>query len=248
MDKIGVYNIFQNSMYENTAVKKETATEKATAKKNETVKKEQAAGVNNTKQVELSDRAKELLEELKKKYTNMDFMVADYETEEEAAQYLSRGTKEFSVLIDPDTLEQMAADEEVKNKYLAVMDESQATLKGMLEELDDEEEKEVKRVGISIDKDGTVSYFAELEKASAKQKERIEKSKEAKAEEAKKAEKEEKAEKQEELLKNLAEKRKKTFVKADSVEELLEKIRSVDWNTVEAEEVKQMGGKIDFTA
>lgn len=248
MDKIGVYNIFQNSMYENTAVKKETATEKATTKKNETVKKEQAAGVNNTKQVELSDRAKELLEELKKKYTNMDFMVADYETEEEAAQYLSRGTKEFSVLIDPDTLEQMAADEEVKNKYLAVIDESQATLKGMVEELDDEEEQQVKRVGISIHKDGTVSYFAELEEAGAKQKERIEKAKEAKAEETKKAEKEEKAEKQEELLKALGEKRKKAFVQADSVEELLEKIRSVDWNTVEAEEVKQMGGKIDFTA
>lgn len=248
MDKIGVYNIFQNSMYENTAVKKETAAEKATAKKTESAKKENTAGVNKAKRVELSDRAKDLLEELKKKYTNMDFMVADYETEEEAAQYLSRGTKEFSVLIDPETLEQMAADEEVKNKYMAVMDESQAALKGMLEELDDEEEQEVKRVGISIDKDGTVSYFAELEKSSAKQKERIEKSKEAKAEEAKKAEKEEKAEKQEELLKSLSEKRKKTFVQADSVEELLEKIRSVDWNAVEAEEVKQMGGRIDFTA
>ncbi|MBP3543140.1 MAG: hypothetical protein J6J86_02825 [Lachnospiraceae bacterium] len=248
MDKIGVYNIFQNSMYENTAVKKETAAEKASAKKTESVKKESTAGVNKAKHVELSDRAKDLLEELKKKYTNMDFMVADYETEEEAAQYLSRGTKEFSVLIDPETLEQMAADEEVKNKYMAVMDESQATLKGMLEELDDEEEEQVKRVGISIDKDGTVSYFAELERASAKQKERIEKSREEKIKEAEKAEKEEKAEKQEELLKSLGEKRKKAFVQADSVEELLEKIRNVDWNAVEAEEVKQMGGKIDFTA
>ncbi len=248
MDKIGVYDIFQNSMYENTAVKKETAAEKTSAKKTESAKKENIAGVNKTKHVELSDRAKDLLEELKKKYTNMDFMVADYETEEEAAQYLSRGTKEFSVLIDPETLEQMAADEEVKNKYMTVMDESQATLKGMLEELDDEEEDQVKRVGISIDKDGTVSYFAELEKASAKQKERIEKSRKEKAKETKKAEKEEKAEKQEELLKSLGEKRKKTFVQADSVEELLEKIRSVDWDAVEAEEIKQMGGKIDFTA
>lgn len=248
MDKIGSYQVFQNSLYEKTAVRRDARTEKASEKKTEASKKAQTTGVSSAKQPELSDSAKELLEKLKKQYANMDFMVAEYETEEEASEYLSRGTKEFSVLIDPETLEEMASDEEVKEKYLNVLEESKAALKDMVEELDDEDKEQVTRVGITIGRDGSVSYFAELEQAGAKQKERIEKTKEAKAEEAKKTEKKEKAEKQEELLKSQREKRKKTMVKADSVEELLEKIKAVDWSRVEAEEVKNAGGKIDFTA
>ena len=46
----------------------------------------------------------------------MDFIVADYESEEEASAYLSRGTKEYSVLIDPELLEEMAADGKTKEK------------------------------------------------------------------------------------------------------------------------------------
>ena len=34
--------------------------------------------------------------EIQKTYSNMDFMVADYESDEEAASYLSRSTKEYS--------------------------------------------------------------------------------------------------------------------------------------------------------
>ena len=153
------------------------------------------------------------------------------------------------MLIDPKTLEEMATDEEVKEKYLQVMEDSRTQLSDMIEELDDEEEQQIKRVGVSIDRDGTVSYFAELEKTNAKQQERIEKSREEKAEKEKKAEKNEKAEKQEEALQKAAsDKRKKAFVEADSIEELLEKIRSFNWDEVQETEVKRMGGKIDFTA
>ena len=248
MNKIGSYNMFQNNYYDKSKVKNST-TEKTAQKKADSVKKEQTAGVNANKQPQLSDRAKALLEELKKKYTDMDFMVAEYETEEEASEYLSRGTKAFSVLIDPKTLEEMATDEEVKEKYLQVMEDSRTQLSDMIEELDDEEEQQIKRVGVSIDRDGTVSYFAELEKTNAKQQERIEKSREEKAEKEKKAEKNEKAEKQEEALQKAAsDKRKKAFVEADSIEELLEKIRSFNWDEVQETEVKRMGGKIDFTA
>ena len=37
----------------------------------------------------------------------MDFMVAEYEGDDEAAEYLSRGTKDYSVLIEPELLEKM---------------------------------------------------------------------------------------------------------------------------------------------
>lgn len=245
MDKIGAYHVFQNSMYEKASSKQDVRAEKPADRKTEAVGKKAPAGV---KQPELSDRAKELLEELKKTYANMDFMVAEYETEEEAAGYLSRGTKEFSVLIEPETLEQMAADEEVKDKYLKALEKSGTALKHMVEELDDEDKKQVRKLGITIGADGTVSYFAELEEAGAKQKERIEKAKEANAREAKKEEKAERAEKQEELLKVQREKRKRALIKAGSAEELLEKLKNVDWSTIEPEEVKQTGGRIDFTA
>lgn len=46
---------------------------------------------------------------------------------------------------------------------------------------------DIVKVGIAFHDDGTVSYFAELEKSTAKQKERIEDAKDAKAEEKKKA-------------------------------------------------------------
>ena len=59
---------------------------------------EERAKAANTTPVELSAKAQKLLEQLKKTYGNMDFMVADYKDQEDARSILSRGTKEFSVL------------------------------------------------------------------------------------------------------------------------------------------------------
>ncbi|MDD6207423.1 MAG: DUF6033 family protein [Clostridiales bacterium] len=219
MNKIGEYGRYQNQYYENARLKqKETAKEQKTkeTKTDKAVKKDS---------VELSEKAKDLLSELKKKYGNMDFIVADYNSDEEAASYLSRGTKEYSVLIDPDTLEEMAADQETKDKYIGLIDDATAKLSGIKDQLGDRKE-EVTRLGVSIGKDGTVSYFAELEKANEKQKERLEKSKEDKLNE-KKSE-------------------KKTRVTAGSVEELLEKIKSVDWEQIPEEKEEKAGSRIDF--
>ena len=57
---------------------------------------------------------------MQKKYGDMDFFVADYSSDDEAQRYLSRGSKEYSVLIEPELLEKMAADESVKEKYLGI--------------------------------------------------------------------------------------------------------------------------------
>ena len=40
---------------------------------------------------------------------------------------------------------------------------------------------------------------------------------------------------------------KRTVIQAGSMEELLEKIRSVDWGSVKAENRPQSGGRFDFT-
>lgn len=231
MSKIDGYGVYQNSYY-NSAVKDSAA--KATGKadkSNKTEKKES--------QVTLSAKAKKLLEELKKNYKNMDFMVADYESDEEAASYLARGTKEYSVLIEPETLEEMAADKETEAKYRGILDDAVGQLKDMESQLGDKKD-EVAHLGISIGNDGKVSYFADLEKVSERQKDFIERTRENKKEErtaqAKKAEE------------NAAKGRtKRTRVEADSVEELLEKIKAVDWEQVKAEEKPVTGGRFDFT-
>ena len=186
----------------------------------------------------------------------MDFIVADYESDVEAAQYLSRGTKEYSVLIEPELLEEMAADAETKGKYLGILDEATGKLADMKNQLGDKAD-EVTRLGVTIGKDGMMTFFAELEKVSEKQKERIEKAKEEKADNKTVAKKEEEqkedksvTKKETEEIKNsnaISEKYKKTTVYASTVEELLEKIQNVDWSQVKAAEVPATGSKFDCT-
>lgn len=232
MSKIEGYGVYQNS-YMGSTIQSRKAKE---AEKTEKAEKKE--------QVQLSDRAKKLLEELKKNYSNMDFIVADYETDEEAADYLARGTKEYSVLIEPETLEEMAADEEAKAKYTGILDDAVGQLKDIKEKLGDNKD-DVARLGITIGKDGQVSYFAELEKAGERQKEWVEKTREVKKEE--RAEQEKKAQEQKNQDIAAQGRTKKTRVQADSVEELLEKISNVDWDQIKSEEKQVTGGKFDFS-
>ena len=237
MSKIEGYGAYQNSYYANTVSSKNAQRAKNSDKTDKADKSEK-----KNSNVQLSDNAKKLLEELKKKYSNMDFVIADYETDEEAAELLSRGSKEYSVLIDPETLEAMAADEETKNKYIGILEDSVNQLKGVKEQLKEDGDNDVTRVGISIGKDGQVSFFAEMmEGAGERQKEFIERTREANKEA--RTEREKKA--QEELA--AQERTKKTTVTASSIEELLEKIKAVDWSQIKSEEKPEAGSKFDFS-
>ncbi|MDD6810904.1 MAG: DUF6033 family protein [Lachnospiraceae bacterium] len=227
MSKIEGYSIYQSFYEKSVKSNKTEQTEKQKVSESKAAKTDRLEKENK---VTLSKDAKKLLEELKKTYGNMDFIIADYDSEEEAQEYLSRGTKEYSVLIDPETLEAMAADEETKKKYIGILEDSVGQLTDIKEQLG-EKESEVTHIGISIDGDGKVSFFAELEKVGERQKEFVDKMREAK-----KAEKEENYEKT-----------KKTTVQADSVEELLEKIKAVDWEQIKAEDTPTSGSRFDFS-
>ena len=91
--------------------------------------------------------------------------------------------------------------------------------------------------GISFNSDGTTTFYAELEKSSASQKEYLEKIQEKKAAEKKEIKKKEQS-KQIEV--------RKTTVQANSKEELLDKIKNVDWDSIKSEENK-IGGRFDFS-
>lgn len=247
MSKVNGYSVYQNNYYNSTVQNKK--------EQDKTHKSDSAGKTDSTKKtehntVQLSDKAKALLQELKKQYGNMDFIVADYDSEEEAASYLSRGTKEYSVLIDTDELERMAEDEEVKNQNLALLDEAVGKLDDLKEQLKDTENgDQVVQLGVTIGKDGEVSFFAELEKVSERQKEFVDKIREEKKEaaaDAKTADAE-KAAAQNYDAHNV-EKGKRTTVYAASTEELLEKIAGVDWDNIKEETTTNMpGGHFDFS-
>lgn len=245
MERIGSFNVYQNNYYEKTA---KTGKDAAGAKASET------KGANSTKETktpELSQAAQKLLKELQKTYKNMDFMVADYESDEEAAAYLAKGTNEYSVLLNSEELEKMAADSSVKEKNLKTLDDAVSQLKDMEKQVAGKG-SEVTRMGISMGKDGEVSFFAELEKSSKQQRERIEKHREENREAQKKADKTDKkagAEKPEEALEKYKPGQpgsKRTTVFASSVEELAEKINQVDWNNVQSDPYNPVGQRFNL--
>lgn len=221
----------QQNQQENTKKTRETGTAKKTDK---------------AKQPKLSQAAQNLLEKLRKNYNNMDFMIADFDSAEEAKDILSRGTKEVSVLFSSEELEKMAADEKCEKEYmdrvqdaLRMSDEINKKYGYELTSGENSEKGEITKIGISFNKDGTMTYFAELEKSSNQQRERIEKTREKRAEEKK-------AETRKEKANRNSASTKKTTVQASSEEELIEKINEIDWSKIR-EERKQEGYKFDYS-
>ena len=172
----------------------------------------------------------------------MDFFVSDTTDDTEARQIMSRGTKEYSVLLSSDELEKMAEDDSYYNSRVKDIDGAVSMSKqingqfGFDSAYGKENGTQIAQIGIRLNDDGTTTYFVELEKLSEKQKERIENAKEKKAEDAKKADKS--AEKAQTV--------KKTSVQANSMEELQEKIRNIDWDSIKEETLQTKGGKFDF--
>ena len=247
MSRIDGYSIygesFQKSIYYNPMP------DKRRAETSKTEKAEDAVRISS-KQPELSQGAKDLLNEMQKKYSDMDFFVADYFSDEEAHRYLSRGNKDYSVLIEPELLEKMAADEGVKEKYLGIIDDAKnkiSDVKDEIDKLDNTEggvkKSDIKNIGFSVKSDGSVSFFAELEKSGADQKKRIDQAREEKKAQKKGDEKEAKAKK----LKEQQEDRvKRSVVRGGSADELIKKIREVDWDKVVEEVRPRTGGKFNF--
>lgn len=253
IDGLGTYQHHLNNQ-----VKNQRSGNKAgkTNQHNQADKAKNTSKTEVASNVKLSDKAKALLEELKAKYADTDFMVASYSSDEEAQQYLSQGNKTFSVLIDPEDLEKMANDEQVKSKTLSLLDDARQNLVGLQDQLEKNGESHVKNLGVTINTDGKVSYFAELEKMSQTQKDRIDKIKENKAEEKAKADKKEAQKEKEEWLdsvksdrfhSNLPQIDKHTTVYADSIEELLEQIRNVNWDDIEEEKTMPAGRRFDLS-
>ena len=117
-----------------------------------------AASANTAK---LSQKAQDYLEKLKKKYGNMDFIIEDYSTDEQADKLLAKGKGEYNVLITPDLLERMADDEDTAAEYEAMIDKSVESIEGVREGLGEDRDM-VSKYGVSFDANGNMSIRAML--------------------------------------------------------------------------------------
>lgn len=202
-----------------------------------------ANGKNSIGNPKLTDAASKYYEELKAKYGDMEFvLVADDQMETAKTQASNIASdKSMIVLISESELEEMTVNEETRSKNEKLIEDAKSQMPEMLEKLK-ESGTEVKSFGIEI-KDGTVSFFAVLDKAAAAQKERIE----AKQEEKRAEKKEDAAEK----TKQPNHKEDLVTVTAGSVEELIKKLQSVAYeamaDNVQTPQEKMVGQSFDFS-
>ena len=186
------YANYQNNYKTGAAEKKKEVaqtTENTKSKKNTT---ESIAEKN------LSKAAQKMLEDLRGSRNDMDFMVADFENGDNAKDLLAQSDKEYTVIFSKEEMEKMASDP----KYYA---EKMHSIDGALRMSDEinaqfgferafgktnggvDADTKITKFGISFNSDGTTTFFAQLEKSSASQKEYLEKLQEKKAEEKKEA-------------------------------------------------------------
>lgn len=249
--KIGAYEGYYATERADSARERDKKTEIVNNGKTEAVRKP----------TQLSQKAQIMLEKLKQKYGNMDFMVADLKDGVDASgstagEILSRGTKEFSVLFSSEELEKMAADENYAQEYMNKIEGAVRMSERICEQNGftrgfgtDIGEGSLTKVGVSFNSDGSVTYFAELEKANAKQTERIEKTLKKRSEERREAVRKREAKTADRKEGGVARETtgtKKATIQAESEEELLAKLRTFDWNRVK-EEQKTEGDRFDFS-
>lgn len=204
-------------------------------------------GVNNTSksnESQLSAKAQEFLKNLRKRYGDYDFFVGN--SSDNLRDLAKGGNKEFSIIFSSEELERMANDADYAKEKLQSMEQAVKMSEQISKQFGHGKgDSEITKIGIVFNDDGTTSFFAELEKSSAKQRERLEKSIEDK-----RAAKREEEKKTEKGVGSYSENRpdtKRTGVQANSLEELLEKIKDIDWDAVKAEKVPVSGGKYDFS-
>lgn len=275
MTEIGVSSIgayaAQSNYSKNTKNKtmKDTTSAAGTAGTSEAKQTKGATGNygRTIGQPELSEKAAKYYEQLKKKYGNYDFILVSRDQKENAKANAAKYANGYKtvVLIDEDKIEQMATDEKFRKQYEGILSGAAAQIQQLKTSLQSSGAN-VKGFGMQVDDGGTLSFFAVLKKSSAEQKARIEKKAEQKKTEKKAAEKkaaEKKAAKKEkeERLKDkksdkVADSKEEAgtedtvTISAGSIEELLSKIETYNFNTrsdsVQTAGERQVGQNFDF--
>lgn len=219
--------------------------------KDGTISSDSAGGVSGVNESKLSSKAQEFLKNLRKQYGDYDFFVGN--SKDDLKALTKSGSKEFSVIFSNAELERMANDENYAKEKMQSVEKAVKMSREINQKYGFEQAfgkegasgTEITRIGIAFNEDGTTTFFAELEKSSAKQRERMDKVREEKR--AEKKEEEKKAEKELKSYSKGNADTKRTSVRASSMEELFEKISAVDWDHVKAEKMPESGSRYDFS-
>ncbi len=205
--------------------------------------------------VGLSDQAKDYYDKLKSKFHNMDFILVSKDMKGRVAANAAAygNANKPVVLIDEEKLERMATDESFRKKYEGLIEMSQTKLQEMKSSLSGSGAI-LKNFGMSVDENGNTSFFATIEKSMEAQNKVIEKRRAAKHAEKvahkKKADREESAERIEEQRERMREKKTYLEMRADSMEELMQKVAGFAYEYTGSdaitEEEAQLGQNIDF--
>lgn len=196
----------------------------------------------------LSQKAQDFLKSLREKYGDYDFLVGNSTDDLQAIS--KSGSKEFSVIFSSAELERMASDEKYAEEKMQGVQGAVKMCKriceenGFLSAFDNGKgvNGTVNKIGVSVDDNGNMKLFAELEKTSSKQKERIDRAKEKKSEDKKQNERVKNNNPYEKKDKDSV---KRTTIEATSEEELIDLIKSFDWNKAKD---SHSGDKFDFIA
>lgn len=257
---VGGYNASVTGYYANeVASRQKTKDDGKVQEKDRTTKSSQATQTSQTNESKLSEKAQAFLKNLREANKDMDFYVAN--SDDDAEGMFAGSTKEFSVAFTSEELEKMAEDEDYANEKLDSVKNAMDMSDRISQQLGlDEKDVSISKIGIAVNDDGSMSIFAELEKTSAKQRERIEQAREKRVEEQKEA-KEKAAEEKEAKEKDEVRGRDgnrigerfgkndvlRTTVEASSEEDLLEKISQIDWNKVSEDVPQKIGAQLDLT-
>ena len=187
---------------------------------------EESQNTAQTDESKLSAKAQSYLENLRKKYGDYDFFVSD---NPDAAQ-TTGSSKEYSVIFTPEELEKMAEDDDYAEKTMGNVGKAVDMLKNISEK-DLGEGVQFSQLSVSIDEEGNMKLFAQLEKLSEDQAARLEEAKEEKKEAEENNQPTEKE--QSDFTKILF---KAADIEADSEEDLLAKIFGIDWSKIPDEE------------
>ena len=224
---------------------------------------------NTIGDVNLSEKAQAYYDKLKAKFGNMDFILVSKDMKSSVAQNAASygNANRMVVLIDEEKLERMATDESYAKKYEGIIAMSQNKLSEAKNSLVSSGAS-VNNFGMSVSENGTVKYFATLEKSNQLQKQRLEnkqqEKKEEKIKENRKAQKEafdKRIENSREDNKseginekghntNEVEDKEYVMIEADTMEDLFTKLQMYSYNNatshVLSQEERLIGSFIDF--
>lgn len=238
---------------QNTKTSKENHTEAA-----------QKSKVTNGRTIgepKLSEKAQKYYDQLRKKYGNMDFILVSSDMKQQAKANAGRfaNPNRMVVLIDEEKIEKMAEDEDFRKQYEGIISSAAHKMPQIAKSLGANADS-VKGYGMQVDKGGTATFFAVIDKSLAAQKDRIEKNAAKKAEAKKQDKKAAEKKRAEDKRTQKAEDQKKAEMKEDdntirveasSIEELIRKINDTVFalrsDSVRTDEERKIGSKFDFS-